>query len=149
MIARAYAASADAVLVGRPVGIEGVIRGDRHNGVRFHLRAAGGLGIPAVKIVPCAIGCGQSAVRTVISHFLGGVRKITAVGVKGYIVFGFRPAGVKRMRFLCRNGGVCVHLTAAVLFGIPTIKVISGTNWRRHFAVGAIMLYSLCLVARI
>ena len=57
------------------------------------------------------------------------------------------PVGVKRMRFFCRNGGVCVHLSAAALFGIPTIKVISGTNWRRHFAVGTIMLYGLCLVA--
>ena len=149
MVACAYAAAADAMLMRRPMRVKRMRFSGSYNGARFNLSAAVLFGKPAVKIVPCAIGCGQSAVRTVISHFLGGIRKITAVGVKGYIVFGFRPAGVERVRFFCRNGGVCVHLSAAVLFGIPTVKMIAGTNWRGHFAVGTIMLYGLCLFARV
>ena len=149
MVACAYAAAADAMLMRRPMRVKRMRLNSSYNGARFNLSAAVLFGKPAVKIVPCAIGCGQSAVRTVISHFLGGIRKITAVWVKGYIVFGFRPAGVERMR---RTGGHnCgfLHLSAAVLFGIPTVKMIAGTNWRGHFAVGTIMLYGLCLVASI
>ena len=149
MVACAYAAAADAMLVRRPMRVKRMRFSGSYNGARFNLSAAVLFGEPAVKIIPRTIGRGQFAVRTVISHFIGGIRKSAAVWVKGYIELGLRPAGVERMRFFCRNGGVCVHLSAAVLFGIPTVKMIAGTNWRGHFAVGTIMLYGLCLVASI
>ena len=60
-----------------------------------------------------------------------------------------RPMRVKRMRFSGSYNGARFNLSAAVLFGIPTVKMIAGTNWRGHFAVGTIMLYGLCLFARV
>ena len=150
VVAGIDAAAADAVLMGRPVGMEGVIRGDRHNGVRFHLRAAGGLGIPAVKIVARPGRHRQLAVSAVVGDGLGAAAcQCAAVGIEGDGALDLRPVGVEGVIRRRGDRGVGLHLRAAGGRGEPAVKVVVGAVGRGQLAVGAVLVDGPGRLARV
>ena len=132
------------VLVGRPVGVEGLVGGPLEVGVVYHIRSAGRGGVPAVKGISRPGGGGQGTVFLAGGDGFAGRIHAAAVGVEGDLVLVGRPFG--GIGHIPGGHGVLGHAVAPAGEGIARlggrgqgpqlIPGVDGAAGHRRAAIG-------------